>query len=241
MNGRMSEPSESRTVLITGASTGIGAATAKRLLERGDRLVLAARREEPLRELADDLGGGDAVMTKTCDVGEWDQVQDLANAAVERFGGLDVVFANAGFGASRGFLEESPEHWRSMVLTNVLGVAHTIRATLPGMLDRGTGHYVITSSVAGRRALPGSLYSATKWAATAMGEALRQELRQMHDNDRIRVTLIEPGMVDTPFFDNRPSKALEPDDIAEAVLYAVSQPERVDVNEILIRPSTQPN
>jgi NADP-dependent 3-hydroxy acid dehydrogenase YdfG len=180
-------------------------------------------------------------MIKTCDVGEWDQVQDLANAAVERFGGLDVVFANAGFGASRGFLEESPEHWRSMVLTNVLGVAHTIRATLPGMLDRGTGHYVITSSVAGRRALPGSLYSATKWAATAMGEALRQELRQMHDNDRIRVTLIEPGMVDTPFFDNRPSKALEPDDIAEAVLYAVSQPERVDVNEILIRPSTQPS
>jgi NADP-dependent 3-hydroxy acid dehydrogenase YdfG len=240
MNGRMSESSDSRTVLITGASTGIGAATAKRLLERGDRLVLAARREEPLRELADDLGGGDAVMTKTCDVGEWDQVEELANAAIERFGGLDVVFANAGFGASRGFLEESPEHWRSMVLTNVLGVAYTIRATLPQMLDRGTGHYVITSSVAGRRALPGSLYSATKWAATAMGEALRQELRQMHDNERIRVTLIEPGMVDTPFFDNRPSKALEPDDIAEAVIYAVTQPERVDVNEILIRPSTQP-
>jgi NADP-dependent 3-hydroxy acid dehydrogenase YdfG len=241
MNGRMSESSDSRTVLITGASTGIGAATAKRLLERGDRLVLAARREEPLRELADDLGGGDAVMTKTCDVGEWDQVEELANAAIERFGGIDVVFANAGFGASRGFLEESPEHWRSMVLTNVLGVAYTIRATLPQMLDRGTGHFVITSSVAGRRALPGSLYSATKWAATAMGEALRQELRQMHENERIRVTLIEPGMVDTPFFDNRPSKALEPDDIAEAVLYAVTQPERVDVNEILIRPSTQPN
>jgi NADP-dependent 3-hydroxy acid dehydrogenase YdfG len=241
MNGRMSESSDSRTVLITGASTGIGAATAKRLLERGDRLVLAARREEPLRELADDLGGGDAVMTKTCDVGEWDQVEELANAAIERFGGLDVVFANAGFGASRGFLEESPEHWRSMVLTNVLGVAYTIRATLPQMLDRGTGHYVITSSVAGRRALPGSLYSATKWAATAMGEALRQELRQMHDNERIRVTLIEPGMVDTPFFDNRPGpeRALGEDDIARAVLYALEQPAGVDVNEILIRPTAQ--
>jgi NADP-dependent 3-hydroxy acid dehydrogenase YdfG len=236
----MSESNEARTVLITGASTGIGAATAKLLRERGDRLVLAARGEDALRELADELGGGDAVMTQTCDVGEWDQVEALAAAATERFGGIDIVFANAGFGASRGFLEESPEHWRSMVLTNVLGVALTIRATLPQMLERGTGHYVITSSVAGRRALPGSLYSATKWAATAIGEGLRQELRQMHENDAIRVTVVEPGMVDTPFFNDRPAKALEPGDIAEAVLYAVSQPERVDVNEILIRPSSQP-
>jgi NADP-dependent 3-hydroxy acid dehydrogenase YdfG len=235
----MSDSPDAPTVLITGASTGIGAATAKLLHERGHRLVLSARREEPLAELSEELGGDD-VMTMTCDVTEWEQVEDLANAAIERFDGIDVVFANAGFGASRGFLEESPEHWRSMVLTNVLGVAHTIRATLPHLLERGTGHYLITSSVAGRRALPGSLYSATKWAATAIGESLRQELRQMHDNEAIRVTLIEPGMVDTPFFDDRPSKALEPIDIAEAVLYAISQPERVDVNEILIRPSAQP-
>jgi NADP-dependent 3-hydroxy acid dehydrogenase YdfG len=240
MNGAMSDSSDSRTVLITGASTGIGAATAKRLLEGGNRLVLAARRQEPLDELAADLDGGDAVMTKTCDVTEWEQVEELVDATLDRFGALDVVFANAGFGASRGFLEESPEQWRSMVLTNVLGVAHTIRATLPHLLERGTGHYLITSSVAGRRALPGSLYSATKWAATAIGESLRQELRQMHDNEAIKVTLIEPGMVDTPFFDNRPSKALEADDIAGAVVYAISQPDRVDVNEILIRPSAQP-
>lgn len=231
---------EPRTVLITGASTGIGAATAKRLREADDRLVLSGRREQPLDELAAELGGGDDVLVKTCDVTEWDQVEALADAALERFGGIDVVFANAGFGASRGFLEESPEHWRSMVLTNVLGVAHTIRATLPHLLERGTGHYVITSSVAGRRALPGSLYSATKWAVTAMGESLRQEIRQMHENDRIKVTLIEPGMVDTPFFDNRPTGALEADDIANAVVYAITQPDRVDVNEILIRPSSQP-
>ena len=231
---------EPRTVLITGASTGIGAATAKRLREADDRLVLSGRREQPLDELAAELGGGDDVLVQTCDVTEWEQVEALADAALERFGGIDVVFANAGFGASRGFLEESPEHWRSMVLTNVLGVAHTIRATLPHLLERGTGHYVITSSVAGRRALPGSLYSATKWAVTAMGESLRQEIRQMHENDRIKVTLIEPGMVDTPFFDNRPTGALEADDIANAVVYAITQPDRVDVNEILIRPSSQP-
>jgi NADP-dependent 3-hydroxy acid dehydrogenase YdfG len=228
-----------RTVLITGASTGIGAATAKRLREAGDRLVLAGRREQPLDELKAELGGGEEILVKTCDVTEWEQVEALAGAAIEAFGGIDVVFANAGFGASRGFLEESPEHWRSMVLTNVLGVAHTIRATLPHLLERGTGHYVITSSVAGRRALPGSLYSATKWAATAIGESLRQELRQMHENERIKVTLIEPGMVDTPFFDNRPTGALEAEDIAAAVVYAISQPDRVDVNEILLRPASQ--
>ena len=230
---------EARTVLITGASTGIGAATARRLREAGDRLVLAGRREQPLADLAAELGD-DEVLVKTCDVTDWDQVQALTEVAIERFGAIDVVFANAGFGASRGFLEECPEHWREMVLTNVLGVALTIRATLPHLLERGSGHYLITSSVAGRRALPGSLYSATKWAATAIGESLRQELRQMHENDRIKVTLIEPGMVDTPFFDNRPTGALEADDIAAAVVYAISQPDRVDVNEILIRPSSQP-
>ncbi|HEX2388974.1 MAG TPA: SDR family oxidoreductase [Solirubrobacterales bacterium] len=230
---------EARTVLITGASTGIGAATARRLREAGDRLVLAGRREQPLADLAAELGD-DEVLVKPCDVTDWDQVQALTEVAIERFGAIDVVFANAGFGASRGFLEESPEHWREMVLTNVLGVALTIRATLPHLLERGSGHYLITSSVAGRRALPGSLYSATKWAATAIGESLRQELRQMHENDRIKVTLIEPGMVDTPFFDNRPTGALEADDIAAAVVYAISQPDRVDVNEILIRPSSQP-
>ena len=128
----------------------------------------------------------------------------MATAALERFGRIDAVFANAGFGATRGFLEESVEHWRAMVLTNVYGVALTIRATLPHLLERGDGHYVLTSSVAGRRALPGSLYSATKWSVTAIGEALRAELRQMHGNTGIRVTLIEPGMTDTAFFDNRP-------------------------------------
>ena len=108
------------------------------------------------------------------------------------------------------------------------------------MLERGTGHYLITSSVAGRRVVPGSLYSASKWAVTAMGEALRAELRQMRENTSIRVTLIEPGMVDTPFFDNRPGDgALMADDVARAVMFALSQPPRVDVNEILIRPSSQ--
>lgn len=226
-------------LLITGASSGIGAATARAAAGKY-RLVLAARREEELRELASELGGEERAIAVRCDVTEWDQVEAMAATALERFGRIDAVFANAGFGAARGFLEESPEHWRSMVLTNVYGVALTIRATLPHLLERGDGHVLVTSSIAGRRVLPGSLYSATKWAATAIGEALRQELRQMRDNHGIRVTLIEPGMVDTPFFDNRPGdSALGDDDIARAVMFALEQPEGVDVNEILIRPITQ--
>jgi NADP-dependent 3-hydroxy acid dehydrogenase YdfG len=227
-------------LLITGASSGIGAATA-RAAAGTHRLVLAARRLEPLQELARELGGEERALAVRCDVTEWDQVEAMSAAAIESFGRIDVVFANAGFGASRGFLEESVEHWRSMVLTNVYGAALTIRATLPHLLERGDGHFLITSSVAGRRAIPGSLYSATKWAATAIGESLRAELRQMHENHAIRVTLIEPGMVDTPFFENSPGEsALRDTDIAKAVMFALEQRDGVDVNEILIRPTSQP-
>jgi NADP-dependent 3-hydroxy acid dehydrogenase YdfG len=228
-------------LLITGASSGIGAATARAAASQY-RLVLAARRLEDLQELAKELGGEERALAVRCDVTEWDEVEAMAAAALERFDRIDAVFANAGFGAARGFLEETPEHWRSMVLTNVYGVALTIRATLPHLLERGDGHVLVTSSIAGRRVLPGSLYSATKWAATAIGEALRQELRQMRENHGIKVTLIEPGMVDTPFFENRPGdSALSDDDIARAVMYALEQPPGVDVNEILIRPITQSN
>ncbi len=227
-------------LLITGASSGIGAATA-RAAAPSYRLVLAARRLQELEALAAELGGEEEAIAVRCDVTEWDQVEAMAATALERFDRIDAVFANAGFGATRGFLEESVEHWRSMVLTNVYGAALTVRATLPHLLERGDGHFLITSSVAGRRALPGSLYSATKWAATAIGEALRAELRTMHDNTAIRVTLIEPGMVDTPFFENRPGEwALQDDDIARAVMFALEQPAGVDVNEILIRPTSQP-
>ncbi len=230
---------DGRVLLITGASSGIGARTARRAAEAGYRLVLGARREERLEELAEELGGPEQAVAVRCDVTEWEDNERIAAAAKENFGRLDAVFANAGFGAKRGYLKESPEHWRSMVLTNVLGVALTIRATLPALLESGTGHFVLTSSAAGRRVLPGSLYSATKWAVGAIGEGLRQELRQIHENHGIRVTLIEPGMTDTEFFDERPERALEDDDIARAVLWALEQPEQVDVNEILIRPTAQ--
>jgi NADP-dependent 3-hydroxy acid dehydrogenase YdfG len=229
-------------MIITGASSGIGAETARQAADEGYRLVLAARSEDKLADLASELGGNGRAIAVACDVSEWGDNERLAQTALDAFGRIDVVFANAGFGAARGFLEESPEHWRSMVLTNVLGVAYTIRATLPTLLEQDSGHFIVTGSVAGRRALPGSLYSASKWAVTAIVEALRQELRATHESKSIRCTLIAPGMVDTPFFENRPGpdNALHDDDIARAVLFAADQPERVDVNEILIRPSSQP-
>jgi len=226
---------QERVMLITGASTGIGAETARQAVAGGWRVALGARSEDKLEELADELGADNALAHR-CDVTEWSDQEAFVGATLERFGGLDAVFANAGFGAKRGFLEETPEQWRSMVLTNVLGVAYSIRSALPHFKQQNGGHFVITSSVAGRRALPGSLYSSTKHAVTAMGEALRQEVAET----QIKVTLIEPGMVDTPFFDNPVSGGLQAEDIARAVLYALGEPAHVDVNEILIRPINQP-
>jgi NADP-dependent 3-hydroxy acid dehydrogenase YdfG len=222
--------------LITGASSGIGAATARRAVDEGYRVVLAARSTDAIQSLADELGGADTAIAVTCDVTDFAQQEAMVAAALDAFGRIDVAFANAGFGGKRGFLEETPELWRDMVLTNVLGCAYTIRATIPALKD-STGHLLLTSSVAGRRALQGSLYSATKHAVTAMAESARQDL----NDSGVRVTSIEPGTTDTPFFDNRPSNALEPDDIARAVLFAVQQPPHVDVNEILIRPVSQAN
>src|SRR5256714_2790081 len=223
-------------MLITGASTGIGAATARAAAQDGYRVVLAARSEDRLRALADELGGDQRAIAQRCDVSVWEEQEALVSAALDAFGRIDVTFANAGFGAKRGFLEESPEQWRSMVDTNVLGVAYTIRAVLPHFKERNSGHFLLTSSVAGRRALPGSLYSATKWAVCGMGEALRQEVAATD----IKTTLIEPGMVDTPFFDSRPSQALRDEDAARTVMFALSQPPHVDVNEVLVRPIHQP-
>ena len=225
---------DDKVFLITGASTGIGAATARHAAQAGYRLVLAARSLEKLEALADELGGEERALAVRCDVTEWDDQEALVATTLERFGRLDVAFANAGFGAARGFLEDAPEHWRAMVLTNVLGAAYTVRATLPALKDT-KGHILLTGSVAGRRAIPGSLYSSTKWAISGMGESLRQDV----NGTGIRVTLVEPGQVNTPFFDNPSEGRLEPDDIARAVMFAVAQPPHVDVNEILIRPTAQ--
>jgi len=222
--------------LITGASSGIGAATARQAAQAGYRLVLAARSTDKIDALAEELGSEERAIAVTCDVTEWEQQQALVQTALDAYGRLDVAFANAGFGAPRGFQASDVDHWKEMVLTNVYGAALTIRATIDA-LKESTGHLLLTGSVAGRRALAGSLYSATKWAISGMGESLRQEL----NDSGVRVTVIEPGMTDTPFFENPLEiEPLQADDIARAVMFAVQQPKHMDVNEILIRPTAQP-
>ena len=220
--------------LITGASSGIGAATARQAAAAGYRLVLAARSTDKLETLVSELGGPARAIAVTTDVTRWADNEALVDAGVRAFGRLDVAFANAGFGARRGWLQETPEHWHDMVLTNVLGAAYTARAAIPA-LRSSRGHLLLTGSVAGRRVLPGSLYSCTKWAITAMGEALRGDL----NGTGIRTRVIEPGAVETPFFDNPGEGRLDAEDVARAVMYAVSQPAHVDVNEILVRPVAQ--
>ena len=198
-------------------------------------MVLAARSVDRLESLAAELGGPGRALAVECDVTEWEQQQAMVARALEAFGRVDVVVANAGFGAKRGFLSESPEHWRAMVLTNVYGAALTVRACFEELTAR-RGHLFLMGSVAGRKVPPGSVYSATKWAVTAMAEAARQELH----GTGVRVTLMSPGTVETPFYDEPVGgEQLTADDVARAIMFAMQQPPHMDVNEIEIRPTVQ--
>jgi len=225
---------ERRVLLITGAGSGIGAATARRAVADGLRVVLAGRTASTLEALADELGGPERAATVVADVREWEGNVAAVDAAVSRFGRLDVAFANAGVHGAPGWTADTPEHWRDMVLTNVLGPALTLRAALPALIE-ARGHAVVMSSAAGRRVLP-SLYSVTRWATAAMGEAVRQDV----GGSGVRVTVVEPGGVNTPLWDEVNPGRLEADDVARAVMYAISQPPHVDVNEVLIRPAGAP-
>ncbi|WP_144823253.1 SDR family oxidoreductase [Marinobacter piscensis] len=220
-------------MLITGASSGIGAATARAAAKEGYRLVLAARSADKLQALQTELGGVSQVLVIECDMQDNTAQKAMVDQALKVFGQIDSVFANAGRGGEPGgFSEADPDVWKDMILTNIYGVGLTIQHSLPA-LRKSKGHLLLTGSAAGRVTIPGSMYSATKWAVSAIGYGVREELR----GSGVRVTLIEPGMVDTPFFDKPPAHALMPEDIARAVMYAVSQPAHVDVNEILVRPT----
>ncbi len=229
-----------KVFLITGASTGIGEATARRAVEAGFNVVLAARSAEKLERLEAELGPQRALAV-TCDVADWNSQVNLVEQTLNRFGRIDVAFANAGFSKGSTFYggDDKPEEWREMVMVNVYGAAATARLTLPELVKNG-GHFLITGSVVGRVTSIRNLYSATKWAVTGMAQAIRNEMAATG----VRVTLVEPGVVDTPFWDNlqKPCTAeLQSDDIARAVMFAISQPSHVDINEILIRPTGQPH
>ncbi|MCF8381973.1 MAG: SDR family oxidoreductase [Chlorobium sp.] len=231
---------ENRVFLITGASTGIGEATARLAAEAGYRVVLAARSLGKLDRLAGELEPERAFAVQ-CDVSDWASQERMIAKTLERFGRIDAVFANAGFSKGSSFFggENRPDEWREMVLVNVFGAAATARLSLPELV-KTKGHFLLTGSVTGRITSIRNLYSATKWAVTGMAQAIRNEMA----GTGVRVTLIQPGVVDTPFWSHleKPgTPELQAGDIAAAVLYAVSQPPRVDVNEIVIRPTGQPH
>lgn len=228
----MTDANPAKTFLITGASTGIGAATARAAAAAGYRVVLAARSADKLAALVEDLGGADKALAVPCDVQDLGQQQAMVDAALAAFGRIDAVLANAGLGSTAAGVEGGdPDNWREMILTNIYGVALTAKLCLPE-LRRTRGHILLLGSRAGRRINKGSVYGATKWAVTGLGYNLTEELV----GTGVRSTLIEPGMVDTPFFDNPVTGALAAEDVANAVMYAVSQPAHVDVSEILVRP-----
>lgn len=220
-------------LLITGGTRGIGAATATRAAAAGHQVYITGRSADRLEQFlaADETGRIEGGIADTAD---WPATQSLVEEVLDRYGRLDVVFVNAGIGAAGDLASGDPERWREMVLTNVYGAALTIKATLPA-LTQSKGRFVLMGSVTGRKALPGSLYGATKWAVTALGESLRQQVLGLG----VGVTVIEPGIVDTDFWPSSDawpySGAMAADDIAATVLWAVDQPEHVDVNEVLVR------
>jgi NADP-dependent 3-hydroxy acid dehydrogenase YdfG len=240
----------SQVVAITGASSGIGEATALACARAGAAVSLAARRAERIEGLAQQIiqEGGRAIAVPT-DVGEESQARAFVERTHEQLGRLDVLVNNAGV-MLLGPIENAPtDEWRRMIHANVFGVLYCTHAALPLMREQGTGHIVNVSSVAGRIARAGSgVYNLTKWGVGAFSEALRQEAIELN----IRVTLIEPGAVATELpGHNRPEvleqmaknfagvTPLDSEDIANAILYAIGQPENVAVNEVLIRPRKQ--
>ncbi|MEM9784824.1 MAG: SDR family oxidoreductase [Pseudomonadota bacterium] len=220
-----------RVIAITGASSGIGEAIAVEAAAAGWRVALAARRADKLDDLVERIGD-DRALAIGCDVGRMGDCTRAVETTLERFGRIDAVIANAGLGATVAGVEGGdPENWAEMARTNLLGVAHTAKATLPALRD-STGHFVVMGSVAGRRALKGSFYGATKWGANGYGYNLRGYLA----GTGIRVTVVEPGMVDTPFFDEPKPGVLTAGDIAASVLFALSQPPHVEIHELTILP-----
>ena len=220
-----------QTLLITGASSGIGAATARAAVKAGWQVALLARSRDALEKLAAELG--DAALALPCDITERDQLSEAVAKTVERFDGLDAAYANAGKGSSSPGIEQGdPDDWHAMIHLNVLAVLTTAHATLPH-LRKTKGHFVVTGSKAGRDHMKGSVYGATKWFVQGLAGNLAEEMREWGG----RCTLITPGMVDTPFFDEPKPDKIQPDDVANAVVFALSQPRSADVREIHIMPS----
>jgi NADP-dependent 3-hydroxy acid dehydrogenase YdfG len=243
---------DGRVAVVTGASSGIGEATAEALAAEGASVVVAARRQDRLADLVTRVeGAGGKVLAAECDIADEAQAHGLIRKAEEEFGRVDILVNNAGVMLLSTVSKGLSDEWRRMFDVNVLGLLYTTDAAIETMKRQGGGHLVNISSVAGRKVTRDSsgVYAGSKFAVGAISEGLRQELLE----DNIRVTIVEPGAVATELTDHitdedaRESlggllnlEILQAEDIANAIVYAVTQPERVSVNEILIRPTQQP-
>lgn len=220
-----------KTLLITGASTGIGAATAKAAVDAGWNVALCARSKDKLDALAKDIG--EAALALPCDVTDREAVREALEKTAERFGGVDAVFANAGTGVSTPGIENGdPDEWRDMIDLNIMAVLYTAHEAIP-YLRKTKGHFIVTGSKAGRDHFKGSVYSATKHFIHGFSENLAEEMREWGG----RTTVIAPGMVNTPFFDEPKPDKIQPEDVASAVVFALEQPKTAAVREIYIMPN----
>jgi len=243
---------DGKVAVITGASSGIGEATAEALAAEGASVVVAARREDRLSDLVERINGnGGKALPVECDVTDEEQAHGLIQKAKDEYGQVDILVNNAGVMQLSKVEKGLSDEWRTMFNVNVLGLLYATDAAVQVMKEQGSGHLVNISSVAGRRSRATTgVYSGTKFAVNAISEALREELLE----DNIRVTMVEPGAVETELAthitDEEAQEALsgileldilQPEDIANAIAYVVTQPERVSINEVLIRPTQQPN
>jgi NADP-dependent 3-hydroxy acid dehydrogenase YdfG len=245
---------DGKVAVITGASSGIGEATAEALAKEGCAVVVAARREERLEDLVERINGknGGKALSVSCDVTDEEQAHELIQRAKDQFGRVDILVNNAGVMQLSKVAKGLSDEWRTMFEVNVLGLLYATDAAIEVMKEQGSGHLVNISSLASRGTRPGvGVYSGTKMAVNGISESLRQELLE----DNIRVTMVEPGAVKTELPDHITDEEareglssllerldpLQAEDIANAIVYVVTQPQRVSINEILIRPSQQPN
>lgn len=231
-----------------GASSGIGEASVRKIAGKGGRLVIAARREEKLKEIADSLPDADINYLKA-DVTNYEEVKRVIDYAMEKYGRIDVVFNNAGIMPTGELIEARRDEWKQMLDINIMGVLNAIAAVLPIMEMQKSGHIITTDSVAGHVVYPGSaVYCGTKFALRAIMEGLRQEERE----NNIKSTLISPGAVRTELYKTVQDKAasealfklqaeagLDSEDVAEAVVYAIETPAHLSVSEVILRPTIQ--
>jgi NADP-dependent 3-hydroxy acid dehydrogenase YdfG len=229
--------------LITGGARGIGEAIAVQLAAGGARVIVGELVQERAEAVAERLGDR-GISARVCDVRRYEDAVALHDAALAAHGKLDFVVANAGVTDWSSMSDGDPERWRDVIETNVLGVAFTIRATLPTLLRQGSGHIVITASISGRTTYIGEpIYIASKWGLVGLGRALRKEVA----GSGIGVTLIEPGIVDTPLVSGTEEgrrelaqvRALAPEDVARSVAFVLGQPAHVDIDELMITPREQ--